>query len=99
MTLVPAGDFRLVQGLAALTDYQHTPKARPAPFLHLQFCSTCGVRPFTRGGPLPAFKDGFYAVNIACFDDVPDEELAHVPIRFPDGRNDAWDASAAHSYL
>lgn len=90
MALVKASELRLLQGGEALTDYRHTPPSKPAPFLHLTFCSRCGIRPFSRGGALPPSGDEFYAVNVACLDDVADDELARAPIRFADGRNDDW---------
>ena len=37
----------------------------------------------------------FYAVNISCLDDVPDEELARAPVTYEDGRHDAWDKAPA----
>jgi hypothetical protein len=99
MAFAKADDFRLIQGSDVLSDYQHTPSSKPAPFLHFSFCSRCGVRPFTRGGALPQFGGPFYAVNIGCLDDATDEELARAPIHFADGRNDNWDASPEHRYL
>ena len=85
MAVVPSTSFRLLRGERELEDYQHTPAGRDAPFLHLQFCKRCGVRPFTRGGFLPALGSEFYAVNLACLDDVTDEELAAAPVRYVDG--------------
>jgi hypothetical protein len=100
MTFVKAADFRLLQGAEALTDYRYSPPSKPEPFLHLQFCSHCGVRAFTAGGPLAQFGGEFYAVNVACLDDAADAELAAAPIHFADGRNDDWDvASAETRYL
>jgi hypothetical protein len=90
---VKADALRVLKGEDVLTDYQHTPPSQPAPFLHLVFCSRCGVRPFSRGGHLPALGSEFYAVNVACLDDVTDEELAQAPIRYVDGRHDNWNAS------
>jgi len=91
--------FRLLQGADTLTDYQHTPPSKPQPFLHLYFCSRCGIRPFTKGGPLPELGGEFHAVNIACLDDATDEELAQAPIHFADGRNDDWNTLAETQYL
>jgi hypothetical protein len=97
---VKASDFRLLQGEDALTDYRFTPASKPEPFLHLTFCSRCGVRPFSRGGFLPALGSEFYAVNIACLDEMSDEERAAIPVRFADGRNDDWGtAPAEHGFL
>jgi len=91
--------FRLLQADDVLTDYQHTPPSKPAPFLHLLFCSRCGVRPFTKGGSLPALGGEFHAINIACLDNATDEELAQAPIHFADGRNDDWNTPAETRYL
>jgi len=93
------GAFRLLQGADALTDYQHTPPSKSQPFLHLYFCSRCGVRAFSKGGPLPELGGEFHAVNIACLDDATDEELAQAPIHFADGRNDDWKTPAKTRYL
>jgi hypothetical protein len=99
MTFAKAANFRLREGSELLTDYEHTPPGRPGPVLHLNFCSRCGVRPFTRGGPLPQFDGPFYAVNVACLDDASDEELSNAPIHFADGRHDDFKATAEHRYL
>jgi hypothetical protein len=90
--------FRLLQGAEVLTDYQHTPPGRDAPFLHLTFCSRCGIRPFTRGGYLPAFGAAFHAVNLACLDDAT-EDLARAPVRHVDGRHNDFDAEPAQPQL
>lgn len=95
-----SGALRLLQGADMLSDYRYTPPSKPAPFLHLLFCSHCGVRPFARGGPLPGFGDEFHAVNLGCLDDATDEELAQAPVHYADGRNDDWAATpAVHAYL
>lgn len=93
------GAFRLLQGADVLKDHRHTPPTKSEPFLHLYFCSRCGVRPFTRGGPLPALGGEFHAINLGCLDDATDAELAQAPVHFADGRNDDWDTPAATRYL
>jgi hypothetical protein len=97
MAFAKGDAFRLLQGADVLTDYRHTPPSMSAPFLHLFFCSRCGVRPFTKGGSLPEFGGEFHAVNVACLNDVTDEELAQAPIRYADGRNDNWKATPAET--
>lgn len=99
LSFAKEGEFRLLAGEELLTDYQHTPTGMAEPFLHFQFCSRCGVRAFTRGGVLPAFGGSFHAVNIACLDDVTDEELAQAPVKYPDGRNNDWKSDAIYRYL
>ena len=88
MTLVKNDAFRLLKGADVLTDYQHSTPRQAVPFLHFTFCNRCGVRPFTKGGYLPALGSEFFAVNIGCLDNATDEELAKAPIRFVDGRDD-----------
>ena len=88
--IVKNDSFRLTRGGEVLTDYQYTPPSLKGPFLHFTFCSRCGVRPFTRGGYLPAIGSEFHAVNIGCLDDASDEELTRAPVRFADGRRDDW---------
>jgi hypothetical protein len=97
--IVPAADVRLIRGGDALADYQHTPAGKTEPFLHFHFCRVCGVRPFAKGGHLPALGGEFYAVYIAALD-LPEAALAAIPIRYADGRHDAWDRTPAHhAYL
>ena len=97
MAFAPAADFRLLGGADALTDYQHVPPGKEAAFLHLTFCKQCGVRPFSRGGAMPRFGGEFYAVNVACLDDVTDAELASAPVHFADGRHDNWESAPAET--
>lgn len=97
MAFAKAADFRLLKGEDALSDYQHTPTGKTAPFLHLTFCRHCGVRAFSRGGALPQFDGPFFAVNVACLDDASDIELAAAPVHYADGRSDEWQSVAEHS--
>ncbi len=92
MAFVKEGELRILEGEHLLTDYRHTPEGMEAPFLHLTFCSRCGIRPFTRGGALPQFDGPFYAVNLATLDDATDDELANAKVAFADGRNGDWQA-------
>jgi hypothetical protein len=99
MAFAKGSAFRLLQGAEVLTDYQHTPPSRPAPYLHLSFCSRCGVRAFSKGGTAAA-GDEFHAVNLGCLDNATDAELAQAPIQYADGRHDNWGATPAeHRYL
>jgi hypothetical protein len=88
---VRARDFRLVEGRAALVDYQYGGRS-----VHHTFCRHCGVHPFANAS-LEQMGGDFYAVNIACLDDTTPEELARAPITYEDGRHDAWDRPPAET--
>jgi hypothetical protein len=96
-TLVKADDFNLLQGQDSLADYQFGSKT-----IHHQFCRTCGVKPFGRanldiefnGQPL---RGEFFAINIACLDDVPAADLAALPVSYEDGRADHWERAPAET--
>lgn len=87
-------EFRLLGGEAFLTDYQGTPSEWPKGDVHHYFCKTCGMRPFSKGFlEMAPFNGDFHAVNIACLDNVTDEELAEAPIQYEDGRDNKWDSA------
>jgi hypothetical protein len=77
-------DFRLTSGHDNLGDYQFGSKQG-----HHRFCKTCGIAAFGEGY-VEAIGGAFVSVNVACLDDVSPEELARVPVRYMDGRNDNW---------
>jgi hypothetical protein len=77
LSFTPAAQFALVSGEDALVDYQFGKRN-----LHHPFCSTCGVRSFSRGtGP-----DGspMYAVNVRCLADV---DLGALTVQQYDGKS------------
>jgi hypothetical protein len=86
---VRAQDFRLEAGESALADYQFAGKQ-----IHHRFCRSCGAQVFGHAS-FEQMGGAFYAVNISCLDDVPDEELADAPVTYEDGRHDAWDRAPA----
>lgn len=89
----PAG-FQIIEGEGALTEYRFGEG-----HIRHTFCSRCGVHPFASASFEPMGGD-FFAVNVACLDDVAAEGLAAVPVTYEDGRNDAWERPPAiTSYL
>jgi hypothetical protein len=86
-----ADAFRLLQGDEALSDYQFGSHS-----IHHLFCKHCGVKPFGRGH-MEELGGVFYAVNVACLDDVPVQELAEAPVSYEDGRHDNWQAKPAET--
>ena len=62
-------------------------------------CKICGLRPYGKGD-IPQLGGAFVAINIACLDDVSDEELAAAPITYCNGRDNDWQHEpAVTSYL
>ena len=81
-------DFRLLSGADALSEYKFgTNRIR-----HV-FCKHCGVKCFGRGSG----SDGqeFIAVMINCLENIPDAELAALPIMYVNGRNDDFASAPA----
>lgn len=82
--LVKPEAFRLISGKDALSDYQFGTMSG-----HHRFCSHCGCAPFG-DGYVEEIGGAFVSISVACLDDVDPSELAEVPIRYTDGRNDNW---------
>lgn len=81
--MVPRAALRLLQGAAALTEYRCNTRTEQ----HF-FCAACGVRTFGMGS---SPRLGAYAaVSVACLDTLTPAQLAALPVRHLDGRNDDW---------
>ncbi|MGO7091359.1 GFA family protein [Rhizobium leguminosarum] len=87
-------DFRLMCEEAETADYQFNTRSG-----HHRFCRTCGVSAYG-DGYVEAIGGAYVSINIACLDDITPEELAALPVRYSDGRHDAWwNEPAVTSYL
>ncbi len=83
VTLKPEA-FRLLTGEEDLVGYAfgtHSAK-------HM-FCRHCGIRPFTRGY-IEQIGGAFVSVAVATLDDAGAEELIAAPVRYANGRDNAW---------
>ena len=56
---------------------------------HHRFCRTCGIAPFN-DGYVEAIGGAFVSINLACLDDLDPSVLAEAPVKYSDGRNNAW---------
>jgi len=90
-SLIQPNQFRLLAGENELSDYQFGSNS-----MHHLFCRTCGVRPFGKGH-LEQLGGDFVTINLATLDNVPESELAAVPISYADGRNDNWYSAPAET--
>ena len=76
--------FRLLSGEDAQSDYQFGSKQG-----HGLFCKTCGVRSFEHGHVKEIGGD-FVSIKVASLDDVDVAELIAAPVRYANGRDNAW---------
>jgi hypothetical protein len=76
--------FRLLTSADALSDYQFGSLQG-----HNMFCKRCGLRPFGRGH-VPEIGGDYVSINIACLDDIPDDALAALSVRYANGRDNDW---------
>ena len=72
---VPGARVRNITDEDHLADDRWIPPGKPEPFLHFQFCKTCGVRAFGWGDH-PSFGGKVYVVPVTALDNVDPDELA-----------------------
>ena len=78
-------DFRLERGADALTDYRFGPQR-----IHHMFCKHCGVKCYGQ----VSLPDGeTVAVLVSTLENIPDAELAALPVTDVDGRNDDFNSA------
>ena len=78
MAFAPAGDFTLLSGDEALTEYSFNKH-----IIHHLFCSNCGVQSYAKGKH-PRDGADMVAINVRCLDEIDIESLK---IKKVDGRN------------
>ena len=83
--------LRLLAGEQELSTYEWGPKISKR-----RFCSHCGVHVFSVGF-LEQIGGHYRSVNIAALDLEP-EVLDQLPIRYYDGRNNAWLETPKHTH-
>jgi hypothetical protein len=82
--IVKPDAFRLLAGEDALTDYQFGGKQG-----HRLFCRHCGVRSYEYGHVKEIGGD-YVSIQVSSLDDVDLAELIAAPVRFANGRDNAW---------
>lgn len=76
--------FRLLAGVDDVTVYQFGTAS-----CEHRFCRHCGVHSYGVGY-LEVIGGAYVSVNLACIDNMTPEEMAAVPVRYMDGRNNNW---------
>jgi hypothetical protein len=87
--IAKADALQVTQGESALSDYQFGSR-----MIHHLFCRHCGIKVMGRGS-MEALGGTFYAVNLACLDDLSPAVLARAPVSYEDGRHDNWQSPPA----
>ena len=82
--IIKPADFRLLTGEDALTDYQFGSKQG-----HHLFCKVCGVRSFERGY-VEQIGGHYVSIKLSSLDELDPAVLAAVPVRYANGRDNAW---------
>jgi hypothetical protein len=85
-----AQDFRLLRGADALSEYQFG-----AHRISHMFCKHCGIKSFGRASG-PEGK-GFVAVMVSCLENIPDAELAALPVMYVNGRDNDFASAPAET--
>lgn len=92
--------LRVVEGRDVMREYKASPSAWPPGDINHYMCPNCGGHTFSRGYLETPMGGNFWAVNIACLDDVTEEELDAAPKIYEDGIRDRQDkAPEIVSYL
>jgi hypothetical protein len=81
---------RVTDGRDRMREYKATPSNWPEGDINHYMCPNCGAN-FLSRGYLDFMGGNFWAVNVACLDDVTEEELAAAPIVYEDGKHDRQD--------
>jgi hypothetical protein len=88
---VKPGAVRLLAGEDKLTDYHFGSHS-----VHWPFCSRCGVR--VHGyGEIAEMGGKFVSIRLSALDGVSADDLAAIPVRFCNGRNNAWHADVTEA--
>ena len=90
--LMPFDSLRVTAGRDALANYHAEGSSWPPGTIDHYRCSRCGVQTHSRG-ELEQMGGDFYAVNLACLDDLPEESFAQMDIVYEDGRRDRQDCA------
>jgi hypothetical protein len=82
--LIKPDAFRLISGINDISDYQFATKSA-----HHLFCAHCSVRPFSRGC-VEQIGGEYVSIQVCTLDDATPQELIEAPVRYSNGRDNAW---------
>jgi hypothetical protein len=89
--LIGYDELRITAGEERLQNYHAEDSNWPEGDIDHHRCPECGMQPFSRGYLEEIMGGNFWAVNVACLDDVTEEELAAAPVIYEDGMRDRQD--------
>jgi hypothetical protein len=89
--IVKPDALRLLAGEESIASYAFNTKTNQ----HL-YCKHCGVRPFGRGY-VEEIGGAYASVSVSSLDDLDPAELAAAPIKYFDGRHNAWERSPSET--
>ena len=79
---------------SGVSEYRWTPPGQSESHLTFTFCRSCGVRTFARGES-ESLGGVFHAVHVPTLDLSP-AQLAAIPVRYVNGREDRYDQEPEH---
>jgi hypothetical protein len=77
--------FRLLSGKESAREYGFRQDSEN----HHVFCGVCGVRVYTYGH-IEQIGGDYVSIVLSALDDLSIDELVQAPVRFMNGRDDAW---------
>lgn len=89
--LIGYDEMRITAGEDRLQNYHAEDSNWPEGDIDHYRCPECGMQPFSRGYLEEMMGGNFWAVNVACLDDVTEEEFAAAPVVYEDGKRDRQD--------
>lgn len=93
--LIPFDALRILRGADTARDYQPKPSSWPPGDVNHYLCRVCGAPPFSRGYLEAGMGGNFWAVNVACLDDMTEDELGTARVIYEDGKRDHQERSPA----
>jgi hypothetical protein len=90
-SLVPYDALQITNGKSEMREYAPKKSNWPPGDIDHYYCGDCATHTFSRGYLEKEMGGNFWAVNVACLDDITEEELDSAPAIYEDGKRDRQD--------